>query len=203
MLRDEMTTTALWNKAVAFHGHECPGIAIGVVVSQIVYEQFPTDAIPELIAIVEYNMCPVDAFQVLLGCTFGTGKLIHKDYGKPVFTFHHRPTDKTIRISRNPDQPLQSKDHAKHQLLDTKVSQGSSTPEAQLTPQQQHQSQIRTILEHGQKLFTIHDIDFTPPPTRVRTPTTICESCSEPTQIHRIHVVNGKTLCIPYSECVM
>jgi hypothetical protein len=43
MLREDMTTTALWDKAVAFHGHECPGIAMGVVVSQIVYEQFPTE----------------------------------------------------------------------------------------------------------------------------------------------------------------
>ena len=35
-------------------------------------------------------MCGVDAIQFLTGCTFGKGNLIHKDYGKMVFSFYDR-----------------------------------------------------------------------------------------------------------------
>jgi formylmethanofuran dehydrogenase subunit E len=127
-------------------------------------------------------MCPVDAFQALLGCTFGRGKLIHKDYGKSVFTFHHREIGKTIRICRNSDQPVSSEYREKHSTIDANVTSDASATEP-LPFEVQRQSQIQTILEQGQKLFTIQAINYSPPPTCVRTPTTICESCLEPTQI--------------------
>jgi formylmethanofuran dehydrogenase subunit E len=41
----------------------------------------------ELVAVVETDMCGVDAIQYLTGCTFGKGNLIHKDYGKNAFTY--------------------------------------------------------------------------------------------------------------------
>jgi len=40
----------------------------------------------ELVAVVENNLCAVDAVQVMTGCTFGKGNLIFRDYGKQVYT---------------------------------------------------------------------------------------------------------------------
>ena len=36
----------------------------------------------EIVAVVETDMCGVDAIQFLTGCTFGKGNLIHRDWGK-------------------------------------------------------------------------------------------------------------------------
>ena len=62
---DKVSTTILWEKAVAFHGHKYPGIALGVVMSQMLLEHFSPAAIHDLVAVVEYPMCPVDPFQAL------------------------------------------------------------------------------------------------------------------------------------------
>lgn len=57
----------------------------------------------EIVAVVETDMCAVDAIQFLLGCTFGKGNLIHLDYGKSAFTFHSRQKRKSVRIVAKPD----------------------------------------------------------------------------------------------------
>ena len=85
-------------KAVEFHGHMCPGLAIGYRVAKYVKGRYPRSEDEEMVAIVENNSCSVDAVQQILGCTFGKGNLIYKDYGKQVFTFYIRGEDKALRI---------------------------------------------------------------------------------------------------------
>jgi formylmethanofuran dehydrogenase subunit E len=73
---------------VEFHGHVCPGLALGYRVSMFALKELGERALDEeLVAIVENNSCAVDAVQVITGCTFGKGNLIFKDYGKQVYTF--------------------------------------------------------------------------------------------------------------------
>ncbi|NOZ25951.1 MAG: formylmethanofuran dehydrogenase, partial [Nitrospirae bacterium] len=68
--------------AVRFHGHVCPGLALGYRVSDLVLRELgPRSEDEELVAIVENNSCAVDAIQVMTGCTFGKGNLIFRDYG--------------------------------------------------------------------------------------------------------------------------
>jgi len=71
-------------RAVIFHGHFCPGLAIGYRAAQIAMDALRTDRAEdeELVAIVENDSCAVDAVQVLSGCTFGKGNLIFRDHGK-------------------------------------------------------------------------------------------------------------------------
>ena len=56
----------------------------------------------EVVALVETDMCGVDAIQYLTGCTFGKGNLIHKDYGKNAFTFYRRRDNKAVRMVARP-----------------------------------------------------------------------------------------------------
>ena len=56
----------------------------------------------EVVAVVETDMCGVDAIQFLLGCTFGKGNLIHRDYGKNAYTVFRRSDGKAVRISERP-----------------------------------------------------------------------------------------------------
>ena len=89
-----------FDDVVEFHGHACPGLALGYRVSLLAMKELGERATDEeLVAIVENNSCAVDAVQVVTGCTFGKGNLIFRDYGKQVYTFIKRPKGQGIRIS--------------------------------------------------------------------------------------------------------
>ena len=74
-----------WQKAVEFHGHACPGLAIGFKAVEAVKEKmgvtFSSDE--ELVCVTENDACGVDAIQVLTGCSLGKGNLIYRDTGCP------------------------------------------------------------------------------------------------------------------------
>ena len=71
---------------IKFHGHACPGLALGYRVANLALKELGLRARDEeLVAIVENNSCAVDAIQFICGCTFGKGNLIFKDFGKQVF----------------------------------------------------------------------------------------------------------------------
>ncbi len=80
------------NRAAAFHGHSCPGLAIGVRACVEARERlglrFSEDE--ELVCVVEHNACGVDAVQALLGCSLGKGNLVVRPTGKMAFTFFVR-----------------------------------------------------------------------------------------------------------------
>ena len=90
-----------WQKAVEFHGHACPGLAIGVAAVFLAAEYLELSQSAkdeELLCIVETDACCVDAIQSLLGCTLGKGNLMLKSRGKPAFTFYNRVREKGCRI---------------------------------------------------------------------------------------------------------
>ncbi len=91
-----------WEDAKKFHGHECGGLAWGYKIGMFALEKLKSDrpSDEQFVAIVENDTCAVDGIQVVTGCTFGKGNLIFRDYGKHVYTFFNRNTDKGIRISR-------------------------------------------------------------------------------------------------------
>lgn len=63
----------VWEKAVEFHGHECPGLAIGVRAVEAAKVKmgihFSQDE--EIVCVTENDACGVDAIQVLAGCSLG------------------------------------------------------------------------------------------------------------------------------------
>jgi formylmethanofuran dehydrogenase subunit E len=87
------------DQVVRFHGHMCPGLAIGIRAAEVALREIgPHAEDEEVVAVVETDMCAVDAVQYLVGCTFGKGNLVHKDYGKNAFTFIRRSDAKAIRL---------------------------------------------------------------------------------------------------------
>jgi len=92
-----------WEKAAAFHGHKCPGLAIGFKTVEALIEHIPTGAASDeqIVCITENDTCAVDAIQSLLSCTFGKGNLIYKPLGKMAFNFYFRESGKTLRLYFN------------------------------------------------------------------------------------------------------
>ncbi|MDO4576014.1 MAG: FmdE family protein [Planctomycetia bacterium] len=85
-------------KVVAFHGHHCPGLSIGIRAGMWARETFGTAYDEEIVLLTETDMCGVDALQVLLGTTFGKGNLVFHDYGKVAFSIYRRRDGKKVRL---------------------------------------------------------------------------------------------------------
>lgn len=88
---------------IAFHGHSCPGLAIGIRAAELALRELDNPKDTEIVAVVETDMCGVDALQFLLGTTMGKGNLIHRDHGKMAFSFFRRETGRGVRALLNPD----------------------------------------------------------------------------------------------------
>jgi len=78
-------------RAVDFHGHLCPGLAMGCRASLAGLRELGANRAQdeELVATVYNDSCAADGVQVLTGCTFGKGNLRFRDLGKMAFVFMH------------------------------------------------------------------------------------------------------------------
>jgi formylmethanofuran dehydrogenase subunit E len=194
---------ALYDKAVEFHGHSCPGLAIGVVASKIALEEFGERIKDEeLVAIVENDACGVDAIQILLGCTFGKGNMIHKDYGKSAYTFFNRETGKAIRLLRKKSSYNDLESQKKHRELFEKVQKDNISEKELAEYKKIRQKLINTILESGRNVFTKQDINILPPKKARIHESVICDNCQEPTMATRIKENDKRKLCIPCYEAI-
>lgn len=190
----------LINQIQSFHGHMCPGLAMGIRAAEIALEQIGKHASDEeVVAVVETDMCAVDAIQFLTGCTFGKGNLIHRDYGKNAFTFVRRSDNKAIRILTKPDAWGDSNDE--HRQLSAKVRSGASTLEEKARFQKLHLAKAQRILNAPlEQLFSINEMTTTPPKKARIYASIRCEDCGEMAMETRIRKFGGRDLCIPCFE---
>jgi formylmethanofuran dehydrogenase subunit E len=190
---------SMMKQAVKFHGHSCPGLAIGVVVSKIALENAKRAADEELVAVVENDACGIDAIQVLTGCTFGKGNLIHNDYGKSVYTFYNRNTDKAIRISLKNDI-FDSGDGQRRRELSKKINDGTAT-NTEIKEHEKLRDEFRSyILDSADRLFNIQEIDIVSPSKARRFDNIKCELCGEPVMATRIQNIAGQRVCMPCAK---
>lgn len=185
---------------VRFHGHMCPGLAIGIRAAEIALREIGQhSADEEIVAIVETDMCGVDAIQYLTGCTFGKGNLIHLDYGKSAFTFIRRSDSKGVRVLARPN--AFGEPDPEHQALFARVRNGEATAEERARFQVLHQQRSQQIL--AAPLEQLFDVRAVTPrvPKRARIFTSLtCEVCGENTMETRTRRLDGRTLCIPCFE---
>lgn len=89
-----------WEKAAAFHGHVCGGLAIGFKAAMYAIKlldvTFSEDE--QVVCIAENDACGVDAVQAVLGCSVGKGNLLFHMTGKQAFSFYNRNTGKAVRL---------------------------------------------------------------------------------------------------------
>ena len=94
----------LWEKCVDFHGHECPGLAIGfrAALQAAEFMGINESNDEELVCVTENDACGVDAIQRLLSCTIGKGNLLYRGTGKMAFSFFERKIGRKIRYCLKP-----------------------------------------------------------------------------------------------------
>ncbi len=184
------------DEVVRFHGHMCPGLAMGVQAAQIALREIgPHAKDEEVVAVVETDMCAVDAIQLLTGCTFGKGNLIHRDWGKNAYTFFRRSDGRAVRIAARPD--AWQLDH-EHRELMAKVLSGLASTEENARFQELHRSESHKVLAlDPDDLFTVQEVTG-PPPRRARVHASVtCARCGEATMETRIRRLDGRELCQP------
>jgi len=195
MLIDEPTL----GRVVEFHGHMCPGVAMGVQAAAIALREIgPHAKDEEVVAVVETDMCAVDAIQFMTGCTFGKGNLIHLDWGKNAYTFYRRSDGRAIRIAGRPDA---WKRDPEHQALFARVRSGDATDEERQRFQERHEQLTRQVLDTDpDDLFTIEEVRGKPP-VKARIHASVpCQRCGEGVMETRARRLDGQELCQPCFE---
>jgi len=179
-----------FKKAAEFHGHICPGLAIGYRVAKYAKEHYPRSQDEELVCIAENSSCSIDAVQSLLGCTSGKGNLIQKDNGKQVFTFYSRDKGKALRIYFKPDI-LKGMD-----AIRKKQAEGTLSPEDKREMQAMRGAIIDAILNASDdEVLAVRDVDI-PAPEKARIyPSLICQECGEGFMEILGRTAKGKILC--------
>lgn len=163
-----------WEKASAFHGHKCPGLAIGfkAVEGAIAELGLSDDDLPavdeEIVCVTENDACGVDAVQYLLGCTFGKSNLITRVRGKMAFSFFVRGTDRQVRLVLEAKNEGRGRDEYQNYLLTTPYEQ----------------------------LFKVEKPSYgLPEPARLF-PSQACAACGESTAEFGLRVQGGKLVCL-------
>lgn len=181
------------NATIAFHGHSCPGLAIGIRAAEIALRELPGVGQADLVCITETDMCGVDAIQFLTGCTYGKGNLIHRDYGKLAFSFFDRRNGKGLRLLFN----QQARGERGGEIAALMAKGALSATEQQRLEALRTEMQDRLMTLPADELFTIQPLDQAPPrPARVLQ-SLVCDDCGESTMESRTRRFAGKTLCIP------
>ncbi|MCL5057697.1 MAG: FmdE family protein [Actinobacteria bacterium] len=190
-----------WEKAVEFHGHSCPGLAIGYRVSQIALKELGglRSQDEELVAIVENDACGVDAVMLMTGCTLGKGNLLYRDFGKHVYTFGSRSSNKALRISVNGE--ILHKQSPDAQELRKKVFGGTAIESEKKEFYGYQAQRTDSILDIPENDFCkVEHIDFKFPGKARIFNSIRCDQCGEYVMEAKGRVKNGQIVCIPCSD---
>jgi len=188
-----------YSDAVAFHGHACPGLALGYRAAHYAMDALKAGRSDdeELVCIVENDACGIDAIQVIAGCSVGKGNLILRDFGKHAYTFIDRRYNRAIRLVQRPEPVIERID-PDAAVLRKKVTGGTATPAERKEFHRRQAAIIEKILAMPmEELFIIKEVEPEIPERARMFRSVQCASCGEMVAEHRARVSDGKFLCIP------
>ena len=174
LIKTKNITTEMIEKTLKFHGHWCPGLALGIRISEKVLAELGHSSDEEIIAIAETDFCGVDAVQFLTGCTVGKGNLLIRDHGKIAFSFYRRNDGRSLRIVAEPLEhvfPHTWKNADNHK-------------------------RARDIMEIPfQELFRITEVRESVPDYAPVKDSMICQQCGEAVMETKTRISKGRILC--------
>lgn len=200
-------------KAAELHGHYCIGLSTGVLASYIALKKLElqqnvteveSHVKPNLIAMVENNLCFADGVQMITGATLGNNTLIFRDTGKQSVTVIDKETKRAVRVTMidNPHKYLSvSNDPKFAKYFEKFASKREKFDENEL--KEFRELMTRASLEllsiPTEKLFKVEEWKLgelkqemkTPPIRHVR-----CEKCNELVLESKGKYVNGKFYCL-------
>jgi formylmethanofuran dehydrogenase subunit E len=174
----------------------CPGLAIGMRAAEIGLREVGRDGDEAIVAVVETDMCGVDAVQFLTGCTFGKGNLIHLDYGKNAFSFYRRADGKSLRVVAKPT--VLGEEAATLAELHRKSNSGSLSQEEKKRWLAIREKIIADVMQAGlEDLFELKPVQADPPAKARILASLICDACGEAVMESRLREHQDRRLCLP------
>lgn len=167
-----------YEQILDFHGHECPGIAMGYRMATAALERLKMIRAEdeEIVAIVENDACGVDALQCVTGCTFGKGNLIFHDYGKQVYTLFARQSGMGVRV----------------------LFHGQGARESVRESRETYKNWI--LSAPSEDIMDIKEVNIPEPEMAQRRKSITCSTCGEAVMDTRIRIIEEKPYCIPCAE---
>jgi formylmethanofuran dehydrogenase subunit E len=198
--RKENLFSGDFTKCVEFHGHICPGLAIGFQAAKVLMGRLGVRKAPdeELLAIVETDACGADAIQVMTGCTFGKGNFIFKNYGKHAFSLIDRRKGTGLRVCLRSDAFQMDPESLS---LSEKLQKDEASENEIERFRQLQQKRTQKILDAGaESLFKVEEISPDILPKARIMESVNCDFCGEPTKMDLLRKMNGKRMCIPCAK---
>jgi formylmethanofuran dehydrogenase subunit E len=160
-----------WEAAVAFHGHECPGLAVGARACEAAERKLGITRVSdeEVVCVTENDACGVDAVQAILGCSFGKGNLVYRDTGKMAFSFFCRGNGRKLRA----------------------YFKGAMPPGMDRKAYQQH-----ILTAPLDEVFDFSEPSFDLPEKARRFTSVTCGLCGEKAPEHKMRLQDGRTVCL-------
>ncbi len=163
--------SAEWMLCGEFHGHFCPGLAIGYRAVEAARQHLgasrPEDE--ELVCVTENDACGVDAIQLLLSCTVGKGNLVFRPTGKMAFTFFDRDAGAAMRVYFKAERnEADSREEWQERLLTLPLDE----------------------------VFSFSEPRFEPPERARLFSGIACARCGERAPDHRVRVLDGGCVCL-------
>jgi formylmethanofuran dehydrogenase subunit E len=183
--------------AIQFHGHLCPGLALGYRVAKAALRELDADRPhdEELVAVVENDSCAVDAIQFITGATFGKGNLIFRDLGKHVYTFYNRGTGKGVRIS---EDYRGFENDARYPELKKRQAAGEDV--SRELEQFKMEKTAAVLKASDQEFLKIEPVTSAPPSQANIRASVRCAQCGERFMESKGRVKGGRIVCIPCYE---
>ena len=89
----------LWEKVTEYHGHKCPGIAMGFKMCEAaILEMDANPSEDEVVCISENKTCPVDAVRFIFGCTEDNQKLEIRPSDDLAFSFFNKTNGEKLKV---------------------------------------------------------------------------------------------------------
>ena len=186
---------------VAFHGHLCPGLVYGYLVSKEALRLLNLDRSQdeEIVAVCENDSCSIDGIQVMLGTTMGKGNLIIKDYGKNAYTVFSRSSGKAFRFSRKTGYVYTGEFPDNFQQLEAGFTAG--TLSARERRKQKLMKAADLVSKPFDEVFITEEEPFAEPPYAPLAPSRACDICGEMTmETKLVKSSNDQMKCIPCSN---
>ncbi len=180
---EEWTLDEVLEEAVAFHGHLCPGLVLGIRMARAGCRAIgidrPRSAGKGLVVLVEIDRCATDAIEVVTGVSLGKRTLKHLDYGKMAATF--------VDVARGTAVRVVARDEARQ--LAVEWAPGESDPRRAQT------AAYRVMPDAA--LLRLQPVGVAPGFLDRRRVRVSCAACGEGISYQRELRVAGRTLCRP------
>lgn len=190
----------LWEKTVEFHGHVCPGVAVGfrAALNAARLLHCGTEKLEASHFVIAHNdLCGLDGIQVVTGCSIGNAGLVIDNRGKQCFSFISKQTGTGIRLALAvplwlSDEPI---------FLHQKIRQRCATaPEKEEFLRQRGRRGLEMLGYRDEELFLVGQVAATPDHRPRLFPVVKCSSCGEAVMTPWIVEREGSSLCRDCSD---